>query len=95
MPTIMCDAIEHAGPPLISPRPYGDLLAQPFDPEAEFYVKDGVPYVAFPDWDYAENWGGDRMREVHPFIPIIYGKRISEAAFCARVRLLHGLGQRA
>jgi hypothetical protein len=94
MPTIMCDAIEHAGPPLISRKSYRELLEESFEPEAEFYVNGGVPYIHFANWDYAEDWGAERMREVHPFVPWIGGTRISEAAFRARVRLLHGLGAR-
>jgi len=91
MPTIMCDAIEHAGPPLISSKSYRELLEERFEPEAEFYVNGGVPYVVFPDWDYAERWGAKPMREVHPFVPIIRGTRISEAEFRARVREIHRL----
>lgn len=49
-----------------------------------------APYVVFPDWDYAENWGEERMREVHPFVPVIRSSKVSEVEFRARVREIHG-----
>lgn len=89
--TIISDALEHRGPPAVSKRSYSELLEHAFDPEASFWLKNGIPYVLWGDWDYAEDWGGPQMREVHPFVPIIHGKEIGESEFRLRVRQMHGL----
>jgi hypothetical protein len=89
MPTIISDAIEHAGPPLSTDR-HRELLAKSFGPEADFYLKDGTPYVVYPMWDYAEYWGPGPARDTHPFVPLLGGVKVSEDEFRARVRGIHG-----
>jgi hypothetical protein len=90
MPTVLCDAIEHAGPPLTSNR-HRELLAEGFGPEADFYLNDGIPYVVYPMWDCADYWGQGLVRNVHPFAAVINGLRITEEEFRVRVRELHGV----
>lgn len=88
--TIFCDAIEHAGPSFRSNR-HRQRLAKGFGPEACFYLEDSIPYVVYPDWDYAEYWGHGPIHEVHPFGPVLRGNEISELEFRARIREIHGI----
>jgi hypothetical protein len=91
MPTVISDGLEHSGLPAVSKRSYSELLEHAFEPEASFWIKNGIPYVLWGDWDYAEDWGGPQMREVHPFVPVTHGKEIGEGEFRLLVRRLHGL----
>lgn len=90
MPSIISDAIEHAGPPLSTDR-HRELLAKGFGPEADFYLHDGIPYVVYPMSDYATYWGPGPVREIHPFVPVVRGAKINEDEFRARVRGIHGV----
>ena len=75
-PTIMVDP-EDAGtqtgtqlppPPGWKPTPIRDQLDSPIDPEGDCCVLGGKPYNLFGMWDYAEDWSGEFVREVHPFL---------------------------
>lgn len=66
-------------------------LAQGFDAQTEFFLHEGRPMALWPMWDYAEDWSKHPIREVHPFIPAIYGKEIPEAEFRALVKQQHGI----
>jgi hypothetical protein len=59
------------------PKPVREWLSEPLEPEAKCYVFDGKPYLLYPDWDYAEDWSGDYLREVHPFSVAIGGQPIA------------------
>jgi hypothetical protein len=89
--TIISDALEHEELPRPHGKSYCELLEHQFEPEASFWVKDGMPYVVWGDWDYAEAWGGAQMQSVHPFGPIRGGKEISEPEFRQLVRDIHGI----
>lgn len=67
-----------------------NLLAQGFR-GGVFWLKRGVPYVVFPDFDYAEYWGPGFVREVPPLWPMLGGWQITDLEFLARVRELHGI----
>jgi hypothetical protein len=41
---------------------------------------------------YAEDWSKYPIREVHPFVPLKYGKEITEEEFRTMVKGMHGLG---
>jgi hypothetical protein len=47
--------------------PIREKLDEPIDPEGDCCVLDGKPYILFGMWDYAEDWSGEFVREVHPF----------------------------
>jgi hypothetical protein len=78
-------------PPGFVQPPIAESLLQGFDDQTEFYVMDGRPIAVWPDWDYAEDWSIHPIRELHPFIPVIYGKEITEAEFRTSVKLRQGL----
>jgi hypothetical protein len=65
------------------------LLSEEFSPEADFYVCDGRPYVVYPQWDYATDWSEYPIREVHPFHPVLNGKKITQAEFRTLVKAAH------
>jgi hypothetical protein len=44
-----------------------------------------------PDWDYAEDWSVHPLRELHPFVPLRYGKEITQEEFLRMVKAIHGL----
>jgi hypothetical protein len=68
-----------------------ESLERGFGLEAEFYVAEGSPIAVWPDWDYAENWSAYPIREVHPFHPVLHGKKITEAEFRTLVKAMHNL----
>jgi hypothetical protein len=78
-------------PPGFTPSTIAESLADGFESGAEFYDFDGKPVVLWPYWDYAEDWSRASVREIHPFVPILYGKGIPESVFREQVRALHGL----
>jgi hypothetical protein len=78
-------------PPGWVPPPIAESLERGFDGEAVFYVLDGRPIALFDMMDYAEDWSGHLIREIHPFIPLKYGKEITEEEFRAMVKAIHGL----
>jgi hypothetical protein len=78
--------------PNFVPPTIRQLLAEEFSPEADFYVCDGQPYVVYPMWDYATDWSGYPIREIHPFYPVLHGKKITEAEFRSLVRATQAIG---
>ena len=78
-------------PPGFIPPTIAESLARGFDDETSFWVCDGKPIALWEMWDYAENWSKHPIDEIHPFIPVIYGKEIAEAEFKALVKALHSL----
>jgi len=78
-------------PPGFVPPTIAESLAHGFEGEADFYDLHGKPIALFPMWDYAEDWSEHPIRELHPFIPILYGKEITEAEFRVLVKARHGL----
>lgn len=66
-------------------------LADGFGTEADFYIVDERPMALWPHWDYAEDWSVHPIKEIHPFIPAIYGKEVTESEFRKRVKAMHGL----
>ena len=78
MPIIMVDP-DDAGtqtgtilppPPGFRPTPFRDRLGEPIDPAGDCCVYEGRPCILFGDWDYAEDWSGEFVREIHPFLLI-------------------------
>jgi len=78
-------------PPDFRPPTIAESLARGFEGEADFYDLGGKPVAVWPDWDYAVDWSCHPIREIHPFVPVLYGAEITETAFRERVRELHGL----
>jgi hypothetical protein len=54
-------------PPGFRPKPICEQLDEPIDPESYCCVLNGKPYILYGMWDYAEDWSGEFVREVHPF----------------------------
>jgi hypothetical protein len=73
------------------PKRIRQALAEPFDPEAEFYISRGTPYVVFGDWDYCESWATYPPRDVISFIAILSGTKVTEAQFRQLVRAMHAI----
>ena len=72
-------------PPGFKPTPIRDRIGEPIDPEGDCRLLDGQPCILYGDWDYAEDWSGEFMREIHPFT--LPGKpKISVEAFWDLVR---------
>ena len=93
MPTIMVDP-EDAGtqtgtqlppPPGWKPTPISEQLDEPIDPEGDCCVLGGKPYILFGMWDYAEDWSGEFVREVHPFL-LLSAPEVSREEFWKLVR---------
>jgi hypothetical protein len=66
-------------------------LAEKFSPEADFYSREGQPYVVYPQWDYAEDWSAYPIREIHPLAVVLGGTKIAEAEFRTLVKTIHGV----
>jgi hypothetical protein len=75
--------------PNFVPPTIRESLERGFEPEARFYVAEGNPIAVWPDWDYAEDWSAYPIREVHPFYPILHGKKITEDEFRTLVKATH------
>lgn len=57
-------------PPDFKPKPIRDRIGEPIDPEGECCSLDGRPCILYADLDYAEDWSGEFIREIHPFLLI-------------------------
>ena len=79
-------------PPGFVPPTIAESLEHGFDGQADFYVLNGKPIALFATMDYAEDWSVHPIRELHPFIPVLYGKEITEDEFRTMVKAMHGLG---
>ena len=77
--------------PKFVPPTIRESLAEDFGPDAQFYVCDGLPFVVYPDLDYATDWSQFPIREVHPFYPVLNGQKVSETEFRNLVREKHGI----
>ena len=75
-------------PPGFKPKPIREQLDEPIDPEGECCVLNGKPYILYGMWDYAEDWSGEFVREVHPFMligaPTITSRSVLEHGACDR-----------
>ena len=78
-------------PPGFVQRPIAESLEDGFDGQAIFFVLNGKPIALFDMMDYAEDWSAYPIRELHPFIPVIHGKEITEDEFRTMVKAIHGL----
>jgi hypothetical protein len=78
-------------PPGWVPPTIAESLAHGFDEQTVYYDYEGRPVALWPDWDYAEDWSVHPLRELHPFIPLIYGKEITQEDFLRMVKAIHGL----
>jgi hypothetical protein len=78
--------------PGFKPTPIRERLNEPIDPEGECCVLDGKPYILYGMWDYAEDWSGEFIREVHPFL-LISTPKITVAEFWDRVRAIEAEGK--
>ena len=67
-----------------------ERLEKDFDDDAEFFVLDGRPCVAWTDLDLAYDYSVAPPREVHPFT-VIKGEHVDRETFKARVREIHKL----
>jgi hypothetical protein len=57
-----------------------DRLEEPIDEEEEPCVLDGRPCLLFGMWDYAEDWSGEYVRELHPFL-LLRAPKVSVVEF--------------
>jgi hypothetical protein len=80
-------------PPGFVPPTIAQSLARGFGEDASFYLNGDAPMALWADMDYAEDWSSHPIREIHPFVPVLYGKEISEAEFRERVMEIHGIGK--
>jgi len=71
--------------PDFKPTPIREQLDEPIDPAGDCCVHDGRPCILFSDWDYAEDWSGEFVREMHPFA-LIGAPKITVDAFWRKVR---------
>src|ERR1700733_10895281 len=60
------------------PKPVREAVAEAFDPEADFYVYEGRPFLVFGQWDHAEDWSVHPIRSAHPMAPVFNGTQITE-----------------
>lgn len=93
IPTIMVDP-EDAGtqtgewlppPPGWKPTPISEQLDKPIDPEGDCCVLNGSPCILFGMWDYAEDWSGEFVRDMHPFA-LLSAPEITREEFWKLVR---------
>ena len=76
--------------PGFKPKRIVERLDEVIDEEGEPRVLDGRPCVLFGMWDYAEDWSGEYVRELHPFL-LLHTPTLTVAEFWALVRKVHGL----
>ena len=74
-------------PPGFKPKPIREKLDEPIDPEGECCVLNGKPYILYGMLDYAEDWSGEFVREVHPFM-LIGAPKITVEEFWNMVRAI-------
>lgn len=74
-------------PPDFVPKPTREWLDEPIDPEGDCCVLNSKPYILYGMWDYAEDWSGEFVREVHPFM-LIGAPKITVDEFWTRVRAI-------
>ena len=55
--------------------------------EGDCCVLEGKPYILYGMWDYAEDWSGEFVREVHPFT-LLSAPTITTEAFWNMVRAI-------
>jgi hypothetical protein len=80
------------------PRPAGfvpptirKLLDDGFPAETDSYLLEGRPCEVLASADYTSDWSPHPVREIHPFLPIIDGLRITEVEFRVLVKAMHGI----
>lgn len=93
MPTIMvdpddADVISGLQMPGWQPKRVVDCLDEPIHEEGSPCVLDGRPCILFGMWDYAEDWSGEYVRELHPFV-LIGKPKLSTVEFWELVRRTH------
>jgi hypothetical protein len=95
-PTIMVDP-EDSGtqtgtqlppPPDWKPTPVVERFHKPIDPEGDCCILDDMPCILFGQWDYAEDWSGEFVREMHPF-ELIGAPKVTVEEFWKLVVALH------
>jgi hypothetical protein len=74
-------------PPCFNPTPIREKLGEHIDPEGECCLLKGKPYILFGMWDYCEDWSGEFVREVHPFL-LIGAPKVSVGEFWDLVRMI-------
>jgi hypothetical protein len=94
MPTIMVDpdnvpGVECERLPGVRPKPIRERLNEPIPPEAGCYVFEDRPHLLFANWDYAEDWSGENVREVHPFAVLFGSLAVSEHTWRESVKFCH------
>ena len=93
MPTIVVDPEDggtHAGtqlppPPEFKRTPIREMLDTPIDPHGECRVLEGRPCIPYGMEDYAEDWSGEFVREVHPFA-LLSAPKVTAEEFWRLVR---------
>lgn len=93
MPTIMVDPDDSGvmtGVPIPGwqPKRIADCIGEPIPEEGEPCILDGRPCILFGMWDYAEDWSGEYVRELHPFA-LLRAPKVSTAEFWELVRKVH------
>ena len=74
-------------PPGFKPTPIRDQIGEPLDPNGDCCVLDGRPCILFGMWDYGEDWSGEFVREIHPFM-LIKAPEITATEFWDLVRAI-------
>jgi hypothetical protein len=72
-------------PPGWKPTPIREMFDEPLDPAGECCVLEGKPCILFGMLDYAEDWSGEFVREVHPFT-LLWAPKVTAEEFWKLVR---------
>ncbi len=67
-------------PPGFKRTPICEQMGSPIHPDGECCVLDGRPCILFGMQDYAEDWSGEFVREIHPFT-LIGAPKVAPAEF--------------
>jgi hypothetical protein len=94
-PTIIVDPEDGgvvAGVPIPGwqPKKIPECLDEPIPEDGDPRILDGRPCILFGMWDYAEDWSGETVRELHPFT-LIGAPKITTEEFWQLVRRVHGV----
>lgn len=76
--------------PKLKPKPIRERLEEPVHPEADCVLRDGQPCLLFGMWDYGQDWSGEFVQEIHPFLLIGKGcVKVTEAEWREVLRQMH------
>ena len=87
-PTIIDDAYQGEPIPGWEPKRVLEHLDEPIPPAGRPCLFEGRPCILYMDWDFAQDWSGEHVRELHPFT-LLRAPELSVADFWSLVRKLH------